>query len=217
MDPQLRQFSQAIIQGATQQGPTSSVPELSKYFAADSRKGLMDSASSGGTAAIQQRADDEKRAAEAARQAKIKALEDQMDPNKYKQVKSKDGGYDFFDPSGKAIDISTYAQRTGQDRASVLKDSDNPIDREFVNDYGNMNDLMQAVHNGDQSTVDSFKTQNPQLGSAKPDDLMKQLINKYPHMFGGGTYKQTYDNRNARVFGNNGMGAAGGGLTSLGQ
>lgn len=224
MNDELRKFSQAIIQGVNQAGPASSIPALSAYFKAPLAAPLTNSAVSGQNVAIGQKADDDAKAAEAARQAKIQSLQDQLDPSKYYKVRKNDGGFDFYDPTGKRIDVSTYASRTGQDRDQILKNSDNPIDQEFVNDYGNMRDLVNASNNRDAATVAAYAAQNKDLkinydkntGQINNiNDLLKQLIAKYPHLYNAGSYNQTYSNRNQRLFGSNGGGSAGGGLAGL--
>lgn len=224
MNDELKKFSDAIIQGATQGGPASYIPALSSYFKASQNANLTNTGTNAANTSISQEADDQAKAEEAARQQKISSLQDQLDPSKYYKVRKSDGGFDFFDPTGKKIDVSTYASRTGQNRDSILKDSDNPIDQEFVNDYSNMQDLVNASNNRDLSTVQAYADNNPDLkinydqksGQINNiQDLLKQLISKYPHLYGTGTYSQTYNNRNERLYGNGGGSGASTSLSGL--
>lgn len=153
----------------------------------------------------------QKEAAEAARKAQMQKIQDQLDPSKYQRVRSKDGGFDFFDPEGKPIDIKRYAQVTGMNPSKILADSDNPFDRQYVNDYQNTRDLITAVQNGDTDTISTFKAENQDLGSMKPEDIMRELIRKYPHIYGGGNYNDSYKNNNSPLLRYNlGMGGSSG-------
>jgi len=193
MDEQLKKFAQAIQQGLPGiTGPSSSyAPELTNYMTADAREGLTKSsvAGMGAIAETQGKLADE--AEERSRRNRIEELKDMMDPNKYQKVRKQDGGFDFLDPSGQKIDINTFAQRTGARRVDILKDSENQLDQQYINDWSNANDLAQAAFNGDSDTIAAFTEQNPNLKGKKPEDILRELIERYPHLYGRGTYADT--------------------------
>jgi len=194
MDEELKKFAAAIRDGVGAITGPSPDSITSNYLTSSARKGLSESSVGGLGQIAGTQADIIAKQEEQARQAKIDSLKDQLDPSKYQKVRKADGGFDFLDPSGQKIDINTYAQRTGERRADILKDSENPIDQQYVNDFVNANDLMQAVYNGDKQTVSDIVAQNPDLKDKKPEDYLKELILKYPHLYGRGNYADTQKN-----------------------
>lgn len=196
----LKKVAQAFADAAKIAGPTSYIPEVTKYSQAGSIEGAIKQGLSGGGALAGQRAQEADAADKAARDAKMREISDKLDPSKYRRERKADGGFAFYDPSGKEIGIDKYAQITGLRLADILKDSENPIDQEFVNDWSNMNTLAQAMYNGDQETVNAFVQQNPELKNIKPEQLMFELIKKYPHLYGKGSYQQTINNRGNNAF-----------------
>lgn len=192
--------------------PTSSMPELANYARASFIKPVSDFGSKAGAAVAGIRADEEEKARERAEAAQREA----MDPDKYQKVRKADGGFAFFDPSGKEIDINTYASKTGKRRADIVADSENPIDLQYIAEYSQMQEFANALYSGDSETKQAYIEQNKGLEKKKPEELMKMLIDKYPHMYGTGKYDQTLKNRNKKIFQNDpayipGMGASGSG------
>lgn len=163
----------------------------------------------------------EKEAAEAARRAEMQRIKDKMDPNKYQARKDReDGGYSFYDPEGNAIDINRYASATGANPAKILADSDNPFDRQYVNDYSNTRDLITAIQNGDSDTINAYKAENKNIGTMKPEDVMRELIRKYPHIYSNKSrYADSYrqSNNNPLLRYNLGGAPVGGGSASGGS
>lgn len=160
----------------------------------------------------------EREAADAARKAQMQKIQDKLDPNKYQARKDRpDGGYSFYDPDGNLIDIKRYSQVTGLNPAKILADSDNPFDRQYVNDYSNTRDLITAVQNGDTDTINSFKAENQNIGAMKPEDIMRELIRRYPHIYGGGKYADSYKNNNNPLLRYNLGGGAIGGASAGGN
>lgn len=213
---ELKKLAQSFVQAAQIAGPTSYIPEITKFAQAGAIAPIVKQAQQAAGGFASQKGQEADQADEAARKAKIAELQNQADPSKYQKVRKTDGGFQFLDPSGKEIDINTFAQRTGQRRVDILKDSENPIDQQYINDWSNANDLAQAFYNGDQATQKAFVDQNPELKGRTPADFMSELIKKYPHMYGRGTYQQTVQNRGSGpAFGNNpnyvGGGVAAGG------
>jgi hypothetical protein len=212
----LKKLAQGFVNAAKAATPTSYIPEVANYAKAAFLDPITKQGVQAGGTLAGERGKEADQADEAARQKKMNELKDQLDPSKYSRVQKADGGFAFYDPSGKEIDISKYSQFTGQTRAQILKDSENPIDQEYVNDYNNMNQFAQAIYNNDTDTVNSFRAQNPALARETPQTIMSLLIKKYPHIYGKGSYQQTFNNRNQSLFANNpnyiGTGTGPGGL-----
>lgn len=196
----LKKLAQSFVQAAQIAGPTSYIPEVTAYSQAGSMEGAIKQGLSGSGNLAGQKAKEADEADEAARKAQMQSLADKLDPSKYRRERKADGGFAFFDPDGKEIGVDRYAQMTGMRLVDILKDSENPIDQEYINDWSNMNTLAQAMYNGDQETVSAFIAQNPGLKDRKPEDLMIELIKKYPHMYGKGSYQSTLSNRGNKAF-----------------
>jgi len=198
----IQQFSQAVINGASQPGPASWSPELSNAMTGSFRLGGMERAGKAAGTVASQIADDEEKRRQAAKEAKIRELQDQMDPSKYQKLRKDDGGFAFYDPTGKEIDVDSYSKRTGQRRVDVLKDSENPLDQQYIHDWSTMNDVSQALYSGDTNTINSLRQQYPDLfsGGVTPQLMAKKLMDQYPHMYGRGTYQQSYGNINKPIF-----------------
>lgn len=173
----------------------SNAPELAKLFTSSFQLPQSEAATkaqafnTGTTVANQQQAEAEARQAEAARlKAEAQKIQDESDPSKYTLKKKEDGGFDFFDPHGNQVDIATYAKKTGVKPADVLKDSENPIDIQFVHDYNNLNDLLSAVVNKDTDKLDSYRQQFeaqglPDITKQKPHDIIEQFHKYYQRMY----------------------------------
>lgn len=196
----LKNLTQQFAQAANVAGPTSYIPEVTGYSRADSMKGAIAGGLAGGGSLASQRAQEADEADKQARAAAMQRLQDKLDPSKYQVRRKQDGGFDFLDPEGNKIDINTYSKVTGQRVVDILKDSENPTDLEYVNDWSNMNSLLNAMYNNDTDTIASFVEQNPSLKDKKPQDLAQELMRKYPHLYGLGGYGQTLANRGKSVF-----------------
>lgn len=214
MEDKLKQLSQAVlagIQGGDRNAGSSNgavnqfVQGLFGDVLAKPAAGVGDYA---GEVANQQAKE-----AEAARQAQIKALQDKMDPSKYTVRRKDDGGFDFFDPDGKPIDISEYAKVTGVRPADILSKSENPFDMQYVNDYNNTHDVVDAIQNGDQATLQTYLKENKGINpKSTAQDIMQDLIKKYPHIYGHANYGTSFANSNNKpLFGVNGGGVSSGG------
>ena len=185
-----KQFVDAVKQGANVGAPSSAIPELGNAMRGAFRSSALGTASRAMGVTAQQNADDEEKRAAAAREARAREIQDMLDPSKYIKQRKDDGGFAFFDPKGKEIDVDTYAKRTGQRRVDVLADSENPVDLQFIDDYKQMNDLNQAIWRNDTGALAEYKALYPDLfkGGTKPEDLNRKLLEKYPHIFGMGNY-----------------------------
>ena len=200
---QIQQFSQAVLNGAGQATPSSYIPEIANAMRSKFALGGISQAGKGMGVVASQVADDEEKRREAARKQQLQELQDKMDPSKYQRLRKDDGGYAFFDPTGKEIDIDTYAKRTGIRRVDVLKDSENPIDQQFIYDYDQMNKLNQAIWSGDTASIQEYKAIFPDLfsnGDPTPEQINKRLLERYPHMFGMGNYQKSLSNLGNPVF-----------------
>lgn len=200
----IKKFSQAVLQGiqsaqaSGSAGLSGVADSINKGFANRMNAALY---SGGGIGAVaSQKGKELDEADEAARQARIASLKNKLDPGKYQRIRKEDGGFKFLDPDGVEIGIDRYSAVTGMRPAEILKDSDNPIDRQFVNDYQNMNSIMEAAFNGDEATVRSALEANGYNTSLKPEAFMQKLIEKYPHIYGVGSYKVSRSNLNKPVF-----------------
>lgn len=197
----LKKFSAAVLSGIQQSQGGAGIPGVSenvnRAFGTSMRAPLVEGGAGVGAIA-NEAADAEKRAAEAARQAKLQQLQDMIDPSKYQRKRKADGGFAFFDPSGKEIDINTFAQRTGIRRVDAIKDSENPLDLQFMSDYDNMESIMKRSFNGEDVSLDLQRNGlNPKL---KPQELNQEMIRRYPHIFGVGSYQESKKNMNRPVF-----------------
>jgi len=112
----------------------------------------------------------------------------------YQVVKRPDGGFGFYDPSGKEISAADYATATGKNLTDVLKNSDNPIDKRFVQDYNDLNNYqsLKAQSNSDPQAAAKAKAIEDQVKNLYKIDLHKltggdvtgELIKNYPTVFG---------------------------------
>lgn len=132
-----------------------------------------------------------KAAKRAALEAQAQKAADMADPSKYQMLPKDDGGYQFVAPNGKEISAYDYSRITGSPIDSILKDSQNPIDIGFVQDFSNLQNFMQAVLNKDKETVDSIVSQNKELENYRNDipGLLKRFRQAYPTVFGGGGFQ----------------------------
>lgn len=132
----------------------------------------------------------------AAAAAAEKAARDKADPSKYQQVAKQDGGYAFLDPEGKEISASDYAHITNKSLADVLKNSQNPIDQGFVNDFNHLNNYIKLKQeSGDPKSDAAKKVQQIEdqiqrqykidLHKAKVQDIVGAFMKQYPTVFGG--------------------------------
>lgn len=200
---ELKKFSQAILGGIASAQNAPGIAGISdannRAFASRLRSPLVERSAGVGQFAGQV-AENEAAQAEASRRKRLQELQDMMDPGKYERRRKDDGGFSFYDPTGKEIGIDMYTKRTGLRAADVLKDSDNPIDQQYVSDYMNMNKLMQAAFNGETDEVNTILEKNNLSKDTKPESYMQQLIKRYPHIYGVGPYEASRRNLNKPVF-----------------
>lgn len=187
----------AAVQGATQLGsptsPLGSFPELAKLYSSAFQLPLSNAGTAvqaNNTALTVKNAQD---------QATFKQQMDQdmTDPSKYKQVPAPDGGYNFLAPNGQQISAYDYARVTGKDLGTILKQSQNPIDLGFEQDYKNLQDYINNKINSSKdpnsdaakqaSAVESEVKSNYGIDLAKMpiQDVIAAFQKAYPTVFSG--------------------------------
>lgn len=208
MNPATANYGQLrdAVLGATQQGsptsPLGSFPELDRLYASNFQLPLSEAAthaqgaqtdttvSNNDAAAAEARANE----LDAAKQ-KLQDIQDAADPSKFQQVAKPDGGYAFYDGAGNEISAFQYAQATNKSPADVLKNSTNPIDIGFNQDYKQLEAYINAKANAknDQSAADQAsnieaivkKNYGIDLGKESIQDVINQFKSAYPTVFGG--------------------------------
>lgn len=151
-------------------------------------QGLMSNA---GAAAIGGQSVVDKQAQDAARQQALAAakaaqqkLVDRTDPNKWKLQRKDDGGFDIFDPDGNKKSVNDMAKETNSDPRDILKDSQNPHDIQYQQDYSDLRDLLQAYAQNDKEYIASAVEQNGAIAGMTPQELMKKFRDAYPNVYG---------------------------------
>jgi hypothetical protein len=193
----LEGLRQAVLGAQNFQAPPSSLgasqaPELAQLYATD----FQLPGSTAATGALAQGTADLVKAQQAAassgggggRTAK-------GDGGKYTVYSKKDGGFGFKGPDGQEISASDYASATGKSLDSVLKNSRNPVDRAFLQDYKQLNAYINNKLNSKndakaRSAAQSVETQvrklyNIPLHQQTPDSLINAFVQAYPTVFGG--------------------------------
>jgi hypothetical protein len=179
----------AQVNTAPGASPLGSFPELSKLYSSApqvAQLNLKDAGNSYNTAA--QVASEKAAASRAASSA-------QDDPSKYKQVLKPDGGYAFYDNNGQEITAAQYAAARNENPADVLKNSYNPIDKAFAQDYKQLNQYIQDKQNASKDpaarsraqTVETQvrKTYGIDLHQQNPNQVINAFIQAYPTVYGG--------------------------------
>lgn len=126
---------------------------------------------------------EQKAAAAAARAAAAKREANMSDINKYKIVRKDDGGYDFFDADGNQVDIATLTKRTGVKASDIVKDSENPVDIQYVNDYNNLQDYISAKLSNDKKKTAAYEASKPELAKYQGKGGAHQLINDFQNYY----------------------------------
>lgn len=194
MEDQLKQFSQAVLQGLTSGDRNAGTDSAAvNQYAQGAFGDILAKAGDGVGTLANTVAEKQRQEAEAARQKEMNEIQQKLDPSNYKVVRKEDGGYDFFDSTGKPITIDRYAAVTGLRPVDILAKSENPLDIQYVQDYNNTRDVVEAINNGDQATISTFLKSNQQIDpKSTAADIMKALAEKYPHIYGKAGYDDTY-------------------------
>lgn len=188
----------AAVTGATQLGspssPLGSFPELAKMYSSAFQLPLSNAATAVGannTALTVKNAQNQA-------DFKQKLEQDMIDPAKYKQIPIEDGGFDFVAPNGQKISAYDYARITGKDLGSILKQSQNPIDIGFQQDYKNLQDYINNKVNShnDSGAADKAKAVEDQvkqqfgidLAKLPTQDVITAFQKAYPTVFRSGGF-----------------------------
>lgn len=71
------------------------------------------------------------------------------------------GGYAFYDGTGKRISINDFSMLTGKRPDEILGNSPNPVDQKFVQDYKTLTAFTNAWVNGDKQTLAKMREADP--------------------------------------------------------
>lgn len=118
-----------------------------------------------------------------ARAAEVARLKELSNPENYQRVVREDGGFDFFDPSGKKISAMAYAQATGKGLEGAITGSTNVKDIQALKDYSLVKKTYELASNGDQEGIKNLMNDNPILKDKVPQDLIDTLHQVYPELF----------------------------------
>lgn len=183
-------------------GSGLSLPEVSNYFSPEAGAMLTKGSNAAGNFntgvldANNQAAEREARANQIdSLKLKVQTAQDQADPSKYQQVAKDDGGYAFYDGAGNEISAFQYARATNKSPVDVLKNSTNPIDIGFNQDYKQLQDYLTAKANSKNDPKAAKTAQAIEaavkknfgldLHKMKPDDVIGKFKVAYPTVFGG--------------------------------
>lgn len=116
------------------------------------------------------------------------------DPKNYQQVQLPDGGFGFYDPSGKAVTAAQYAAATGKAPTDVLKNSTNPVDIGYKKDFKDLQDYINLKLQSSKDTAaaqkataieqDVQKTYGINIAKMTPAQLIQQFQSAYPTVYG---------------------------------
>lgn len=175
--------------------PLGSFPELSKLYttAPQLAQQTLSSAAPNYNSGVD--AANEKATTDANAAAAVQKLKDLQDPSKYQQVQKPDGGYAFYDPLGNEISASQYAAVNKSTPSDVLKNSQNPVDIAYRQDYNNLQTYINAkLRSGSsQKQADIATGIEDQVKSAyginiakmSPQQLIQTFQAAYPTVYGG--------------------------------
>jgi len=116
---------------------------------------------------------------DAARQERVAATKD---PANYQAVLNEAGGKTFLNGEGKPISVNEYARAKNVTIADALKDSQDPADIDFVNDYKDTMALGQIMSTGDKDGLEKFYKERPGLKEFVKDNGIKtwdQYVNTF--------------------------------------
>jgi len=121
---------------------------------------------------------------------KIQEEKYKTNPDNYQAVINNVGGYAFFDPEGSPISAVEYARKTNQQITDIYKNSQDPNDEDFLNDYNLVTELGKAVQSGDADARDKLYEKNPNFEEEYHDKtydyIVKDLHANYPGYFRSG-------------------------------
>lgn len=124
----------------------------------------------------------------AQKQLQVQRDQERLDSSKYNIQNTKDG-VKILDPLGNQVSVGEYASLTGANPADALKGSTNPQDQQFVQDYNNyeqfLNAAMQKSTSKEAAQVyQGFVTANPSLANMTPQQASSAFLSQYGSYFG---------------------------------
>lgn len=175
--------------------PLGSFPELAKLYSTGPQLARLQLSTAAPNYNAGVSADNAKAAAAAAAQEAADKLKALNDPSKYTQVQKQDGGYAFYDPTGKEITAQQFAAIKNTSPDEVLKHSQNPIDIAYRNDFKNLQDYVNNKLRAPNNTkaADTAKLIEDQvhkqyginLAKMSPQQLIQAFQQAYPTVYGG--------------------------------
>lgn len=169
--------------------PLGNFPEIAKLYSSNAAVAQSDLNSAGPQYNTKVQVANDEAATSAARAA--------SGAGKYQQKPTGDGGFKFYGPDGQEMSAAQFAAATGASVGDLLKDSQNPIDRAFLQDYQQLNDYINNKANAKndpkaRSAAQKVETQvrklyGIQLHQQNPNQVIQAFVQAYPTVYGGHT------------------------------
>ena len=112
------------------------------------------------------------------RMAELKSIIESQDPSKYQKKPKDDGGWDYFDGTGKPISYIDFAKAKGINYTDALNGSTNPRDVQFQSDYDSFKKMLS-----DKKYFEKIQKENPQLASRTPQQFVDAFKKVYPEYY----------------------------------
>lgn len=178
----------------TPASPLGNFPELAA-MARSSFQLPLSNARAGAQANEDQTTVANQKAAAAAAEAAAKARQSAFaDASKYRVIQKPDGGYAFYDPDGNPVTAQQYAQIAGKLPSDVLKDSQNPIDQQYIQDSKNLANYYKAkaqssFDKGQAAVAKQIEQQVKKayginLANTPHQQILNQFYSNYPTVYG---------------------------------
>lgn len=202
VDPQTQYDTlKSAVLGATQTGTADPAggnwPSIARLYSSDFAAPQATAEAGAGVGLAQQQVAEQKAAAAAASSGGGRS-----GGGGFKIQARPDGGFGYYAPDGTEVSASVYAAATGKDVATVLKNSKNPIDQAFIQDYKQLQDYINNKKNSQnnpqaRSAAQAVETQvrklyGIQLHQANPNDVINAFIKAYPTIYGQGATATDY-------------------------
>lgn len=202
MEEIIRQGQQAVSEPT---GQISSMPEVNDFYSGAIDALTLDPAAQASQVMSSEQArvnEENQRIAEANRlrelQAQQQKLKDKLDPGKYQIRTREDESTQILDPDGEEVSISDYASIAGVSPLDILKGSNHPLERQFGTEYQKMQDVVDAISNGDTGFLEELKANDPNRfriienasnkGELSNEETIKNLLEAfrsyYPEFYG---------------------------------
>lgn len=133
------------------------------------------------------------------------------DPKNYKAVINDVGGYDFYDSMGGKISPVEYAKATNKHITDLYKDSQDPNDKRFTEDYNQLFSLGKAMSSGNKDDLKKIFKDDPALEKIMRDknltyqDVVKKFQSQYSGYLTSPNQFNSYGNRDLKYVDKNGV------------